>query len=277
MNSLQNLVSWRSNISVSLTSKRKLQGQANPQGPLATMTASATILNKYRTSNQMATGHQRIGRRIFGPPPQERNARTSDQRFTQYNQRGGPPNRGCGRGRSPYKFKPLCCMFHGSKNNHRTKDCPIFLESKRKIDQESNPPSQQIALGEVNHTMQWAPHHQQYSSSYPLHFPPQANQNNQAHALAYCQSYHYATTNHPQPWPTPQITYPPTVPQITYSMPNNTNPHVKTEAYPPPPHLPQIHEPPQQPNTFPTRGTILTITGVPTPILIPRDSANCYG
>jgi hypothetical protein len=42
----------------------------------------------------------------------------------------------------------------------------------------------------------------------------------------------------------PQITYPLAVPQITYPVPNNTNPQVKTEAYPPPPPPPQIKEPP---------------------------------
>jgi hypothetical protein len=43
-------------------------------------------------------------------------------------------------------------------------------------------------------------------------------------------------------------------------MPNNTNPQVKTEVNPPPPPPPQIQEPLQQPDTFPTHGTILTIT-----------------
>jgi hypothetical protein len=40
-------------------------------------------------------------------------------------------------------------------------------------------------------------------------------------------------------------------------MPNNINPQIKTEANPP---LPQIHEPLQQTDTFPTHSTILTIT-----------------
>jgi hypothetical protein len=44
-------------------------------------------------------------------------------------------------------------------------------------------------------------------------------------------------------------------------MPNNASPQVKTEANSPPPPPPQIQESPQQADTFPTHGTILTITG----------------
>jgi hypothetical protein len=84
----------------------------------------------------------------------------------------------------------------------------------------------------------------------------------QTQPLAYYQSYHYATTNHPQHPPTPQITYHPTLPQITYPTPSNTNANqVKTKPKPPlPPPSQQAQEPPQQPEKFPTHGTILTIT-----------------
>jgi hypothetical protein len=106
------------------------------------------------------------------------------------------------------------------------------------------------------------PQYQQYSPAYPSLFPPQAYQNGEGQPSAYYQSYHYATTNHLQPLPVPQITYPLAMPQITYltSYSNTTN-QVKVEPNPPPPPLPQIQEPPQQPNIFPTHGTILTITG----------------
>jgi hypothetical protein len=44
-------------------------------------------------------------------------------------------------------------------------------------------------------------------------------------------------------------------------MPNNTNPQVKTEGNPPSQPPPQIQEPSQQADVFPTHGTILTVTG----------------
>jgi hypothetical protein len=96
----------------------------------------------------------------FGLSSQERNPRAFYQRSFPYTQRGRAPNRGCNRGRGPYIMKPQYCLYHGSETNHHTKDCPIFLETKRKIEQEPTQPSHQSSLKEVNHTMQWIPNHQ---------------------------------------------------------------------------------------------------------------------
>jgi hypothetical protein len=109
--------------------------------------------------------------------------------------------------------------------------------------------------------MQWAPPHHQYSTSYHSLFSPQTHaSNSQGQTPAYYQSYHYATTNHPQPSPVTQITYPSPVLQITYPMPNSTNQQTKPETNTPPPPLLQICEPPQQNDNFPTNETNLTIT-----------------
>jgi hypothetical protein len=136
-------------------------------------------------------------------------------------------------------FRPSYYMCHSSKTDHHTKYYPIFLESKRKMEWGSNQPSPQMTPKDVNHSMQWAPPHQQYTPSYPSLLSEQAYQNSQAQAPTYYQPYHYATTSHPQHPPTPQTTYPLAVPQITYPGPNNTNPQVKIEVNTPPP-LPQI-------------------------------------
>jgi hypothetical protein len=139
-------------------------------------------------------------------------------------------------------------MYRDNETNRRNKDCPIYLDTKWKMDQETTQPSPQPPYKEVNHTMQWTPHHQQFSPSYPSPFPPQTYENSQAQAPVYYQSYHYTTTSHPQPLPVPQITYPPAVPQITYPTQSNNNAtnQVKTEPNPPlPPPPQQAQEPPQ--------------------------------
>jgi hypothetical protein len=57
------------------------------------------------------------------------------------------------RGQGPYTFNHPYCMYHDSDTDDRTKDCPIFIESKRKMEEESKQPSQQSSSREVNHTM----------------------------------------------------------------------------------------------------------------------------
>jgi hypothetical protein len=136
-------------------------------------------------------------------------------------------------------------------------------KDKRKKNQDTTQPSSQLQSREVNHTMQWTLHNQQHTPTYPLHYLAQAYQNSQTQSPAYYQSFHYATTNYPQPPPSPQITYHPTLPQITYPTPSDTNANqLKAEPNPQPPPPPQqAQEPPQQTDNFPTHGTILKTTG----------------
>jgi hypothetical protein len=45
-------------------------------------------------------------------------------------------------------------MYHGSEINYHAKDCPIYLKTKKKMEQDSAQPSHQPTPQEVNHAMQ---------------------------------------------------------------------------------------------------------------------------
>jgi hypothetical protein len=151
------------------------------------------------------------------------------------------PSQGQGHGQS--LFKHLYYMYHDNDTNHRTKDCPIFQESKKKMDQDCAQPLPQSYAREVNHTMQWPLSHPPYSPSYPSLFSQPTQPNHQGPPPSYYQSYHYSTTNHTQPSPIPHITYPLPLPHITYPTSSNLMHQPKTEPNLPPPSPHQILEP----------------------------------
>jgi hypothetical protein len=187
------------------------------------MTISVAIPSQCIALILMVVGYQRIGRNILdhlrrketqGPSIRDPPIQLKRQSFKSWLQSWLRPIHS----EAPYY------IYHDSEANHRTKDCPIYLNTKWKMEQDTTQPSQEPPPREVNHTMQWTPNHHQYAPTYPLPFPPQTHESNQVWPPAYYQSYHYATTNHPPPRPTPQITYPPPVPQITYPTQNNQSP-----------------------------------------------------
>jgi hypothetical protein len=120
-------------------------------------------------------------------------------------------------------------MYYEKDTYHKTKDCSIYLESKRKMNQKSNELPPTPSLKEVNHRTHWPqPLPQTYFPSYP---PPHSRQvypsTHQGQPPSYYQSYHYATnTNQSKPAPLP-ITYLLPLPQITY--PIQTTKPIKTK------------------------------------------------
>jgi hypothetical protein len=60
-------------------------------------------------------------------------------------------------------------MFHERDTDHQTRNCPIFLESKKKMTQRYSQPSTIITAKEVNHTSHWHQPSQSSSSNKPSH------------------------------------------------------------------------------------------------------------
>jgi hypothetical protein len=136
MNSLQKSASKRSSISASSSSRGKFQNQTKLQDPV-TMIISAATPCLCIASILRVVGHQGTGRGISNHiQRKETQGPSSKDPPPPYSQRGRAPNYGCGCDRGPYTVKCPYCMYHNSETNHRTKDCSIFLETKRKMDQE---------------------------------------------------------------------------------------------------------------------------------------------
>jgi hypothetical protein len=115
---------------------------------------------------------------------------------------------------------PLYCLLHKRDNDHRTRDCPIFQDSKKKMTQKHNQPSTTTSAKEVNHTSHW--HHPSQSSS--SNQPSYQYLNSR---LEYQSNYHIYHSQHYHPYkytphisqthtPQPTITYPSAPLQITY-------------------------------------------------------------
>jgi hypothetical protein len=124
MNNSQNSASLKSSIFRKPDQQRKVSKSDEAPRPRYNE-ISKTTPNQYTENWE----------KKFGTPPQEVHQRNFDQRSTQGSQRGGAPNQG--RGRGPYTLKPPYCMYHGSSTNHHTKDCPIYLETKKKMERDS--------------------------------------------------------------------------------------------------------------------------------------------
>jgi hypothetical protein len=139
-------------------------------------------------------------------------------------------------------------MFHKRDTDHRTRDCPIFLESKKKMTQNHNQPSTTTTAKEVNHTSHWHQPSQSFSSNQPSyqHFNscPEYQSNYHRYSSQYCQPYNYTPHTSQVHTPQPTITYPSPPLQITYpiasSQTTQSNPkqsqashlHHKTKSLP---------------------------------------------
>jgi hypothetical protein len=138
MTILQNSANQRFFTSSILSNKERHPSMMKPQDQPATTTTSATTSSMFAASTLMVAGVQKTGKRILGDPIKKGAKGPSSTQPNLYNQRGGMSSQGRGGGRNP--FKPPYYIYHDNDTNHRIKDCLIFLESKRKMEQDSNQP-----------------------------------------------------------------------------------------------------------------------------------------
>jgi hypothetical protein len=124
MNNLKNSASQRSNISANSSNRGMLQNQTYIKDLVIVITNETTQI-LYIASIMMVA--------FIGKKPKDFRSKTPPP---QYNQRGGASNRGGGHGRGPYTMKPPYCMYHDSETNHHTKDCSIYLDTKKKMEQD---------------------------------------------------------------------------------------------------------------------------------------------
>jgi hypothetical protein len=116
--------------------------------------------------------------------------------------------------------KPLYCMLHERDTGHQTRDCPIFLESKKKMAQRHSQPSTTTTTKEVNHTSHWHRPSQSSSSNQLLcknfNHRLEYQSNYHRYPSQYYQSYNYTPHTSQVHTPEPTITYPLAPLQIMY-------------------------------------------------------------
>jgi hypothetical protein len=132
-------------------------------------------------------------------------------------------------------------MFHEKDTNHRTRGCPISLESKKKMTQNHNQPSTTLTAKEVNHTSHWQQQSQSSSSNQPSYQNfnphPEYQSNYHRYPSQYYQPYNYTTHTSQVHTPQPTITYPSAPLQVTYPTASSKTAQPKAELsnLPPPP------------------------------------------
>jgi hypothetical protein len=145
------------------------------------------------------------------------------------------------------------------------RDCPIFLESKKKMTQNENQQPNPSTAKEVNHTSHWHQPSQSSSSNQPSYQHHKTcskyQPNYHKYPSPYYQPYNYTAHTSQIHITQPTITYHVAPLQIRYPTANTQPSQPKIEPNNPPQPPPQNQESSQQGINFPTFRTIHTITG----------------
>jgi hypothetical protein len=155
-------------------------------------------------------------------------------------------------------------MFHESDTDHRTRDCLIFLESKKKMTQKQNQQPNPSIAKEVNHTSHCHQASQSSSSNQPSYqhhnTHSECQPNYHRYPSPYYQPYNYTPHTSQIHTTQPTITYSLTPLQITYPTTNTEVIQPKTKPNNPP-HL--HHKTKNLPNKAPISQSLepsITIT-----------------
>jgi hypothetical protein len=157
--------SLRFNIFASLNSREKSQKQTKPQDH-ATMKANIATLTLCTASTLMDVDHKRIGRKIMGHHLSKQTTAPPPTRDLTSTTKGVDQQSGATvmiKAHTQSDLRTACTTV--IRRTIAPKIVPSTISQKRKWINTYKKFRSNPHPGKLNHTMQWNPHHQQYSPS----------------------------------------------------------------------------------------------------------------
>jgi hypothetical protein len=119
----------------------------------ATAIATVTTQNRCTTSALTAAEHQRTRTKAIENPRSRQTLELSMKDLPKATSEVELRTEVMGEAEAQNTPRPMYYMYHRNETDHRTKDCPIYIDTKRKMNQGITQPSPQLQSREVNHTM----------------------------------------------------------------------------------------------------------------------------
>jgi hypothetical protein len=146
--------------------------------------------SKSTTSTQMDADHQKTGSKILDL----HNRKTGTKPSTPKKITTTPAATTQSEGEVGVQDKTYLCTACFTRDTyHRTRDCPIFLESKKKMTQKKNQHLNPSTAKEINHTSHWHQTSQSSSSHQPLYQHSNTRSEYQSNYHIYPSPYNYTS------------------------------------------------------------------------------------